>query len=125
MSIQELAFASLSARLMAIVTFALLPLYVFILLDNLQNTHTHNYSLLALFATVAIAIIWGGSELMLLRWLRLLINSSKNLAAGNFNVQIDDLQTVPTQIRQLAEDFNSLAASLQRQLTEERQIRLS
>lgn len=73
----------------------------------------------------AIAIIWGGSELMLLRWLRLLINSSKNLAAGNFNVQIDDLQTVPTQIRQLAEDFNSLAASLQRQLTEERQIRLS
>lgn len=122
MSIQELAFASLSARLMAIVTFALLPLYVFILLDNLQNTHTHNYSLLALFATVAIAIIWGGSEFMLLRWLRLLINLSKNLAAGNFNVQIDDLRTAPTEIRQLAEDFNSLAASLEQQLTEQRQM---
>lgn len=122
MSIQELAFASLRARLTAIVTFALLPLYVFILLDNLQNTHTHNYTLLGLFATVEIAIIWGGSEFMLLRWLRLLINSSKNLAAGNFNVQIDDLRTAPTEIRQLAEDFNSLAASLERQLTEARHM---
>ena len=121
----QFAFASLRARLMAIVTFAVLPVYVFTLLNNLQNTHTYNYTLLPLFATVAIAIIWGGSELMLLRWLRLLINSSKNLAAGNFNVQIDDLRTAPTEIRQLAEDFNSLAASLQRQLTEERQIRLS
>ncbi len=122
MSIQELAFASLRARLTAIVTFAVLPLYVFILLNNLQNTHTYNYSLLALFATVAIAIIWGGSEFMLLRWLRLLINSSKNLAAGNFNVRIDDLRTAPTEIRQLAEDFNSLAESLERQLTEARQM---
>lgn len=114
MSIQELAFASLRARLTAIVTFAVLPLYVFILLNNLQNTHTYSYSLLALFATVAIAIIWGGSEFMLLRWLRLLINSSKNLAAGNFNVRIDDLRTAPTEIRQLAEDFNFLAESLAR-----------
>lgn len=121
MSIQ-FAFASLRARLTAIVTFAVLPLYVFILLNNLQNTHTYNYTLLALFATIAIAIVWGGSEFMLLRWLRLLIDLSKNLAAGNFNVQIDDLRTAPTEIKQLAEDFNSLAASLERQLTASRQM---
>ncbi|HCF29141.1 MAG TPA: hypothetical protein DEV81_18505 [Cyanobacteria bacterium UBA11049] len=122
MSIQEFAFASLRARLTAIVIFAVLPLYVFILLNNLQISHTFNCTVLALLATGAIAIIWVGSEFMLLRWLRLLINLSKNLAAGNFNVRINNLQTLPTEIRQLAETFNSLAASLERQLTAARHM---
>jgi hypothetical protein len=43
---------------------------------------------------------------MLLRWVRLLINSSKNLADGTSTFGSMTLRTAPTEIRQLAEDFN-------------------
>lgn len=116
MSIHRFAFASLRARLSAIAIFAVLPLYIFILL-NLQNSHTFSCTMLTLLATGAIAFIWVGSELMLLRWVRLLTHSI-NLAAGNLKFRIHHLRLAPTEIKQLALNFNSLAASLERQLTE-------
>lgn len=112
---------SLHARMTVLVIFAVLPLYGFLLLNNLHHSQTYTCTLVALLATVAIATIWFGSELMFLRWVRLLTHVSKQLAGGDL-IRMDDLQSAPIEIRQLSQTFNQLAASLEKQLTQAHKI---
>lgn len=113
---------SLHARMTVLVIFAVLPLYGFLLLNNLHQSLTYTCTFVTLLATVAIAIIWFGSEFMFLRWVRLLTQVSKQLARGDLKVRINDLKSAPTEIRQLSQTFNLMAASLEKQLTQARLI---
>lgn len=113
---------SLHARMTVLVIFAVLPLYGFLLLNNLHHSLTYTCTLVTLLATVAIATIWFGTEFMFLRWVRLLTHVSKQLAGGDLKVRINDLKSAPTQIRQLSQTFNLMAASLEQQLTQARLI---
>lgn len=114
--------ASLYTRMTALIVFAVLPLYIFVLLNNLHNNHTYTCTVLVLLATGAIAQIWIGSEFILLRWLRILMHVSNSLATGDLKVRINDLQAAPTEIRQLAQTFNQMAATIEQQLTEARKM---
>ncbi len=116
------AFDSLRNRLTVLVILAVLPLYAFILLNNLHNTNTYNCTLLALFATGAIATIWVGSEFLLLRWLQVITQVSRQLTAGDLKVRVNSLLYAPREIRQLAHTFNQMAASLEQQLSKLRHI---
>lgn len=116
------ALTSLHARMTVLVIFAVLPLYAFILLNNLYSSHTYTCTLLMLLASYAITIIWFGTEFMFLRWVRLLTHVSKQLAGGDLHVRINDLGSAPTEIRQLAQTFNQMAASLEQQLAQARSI---
>ncbi len=122
MSMLWFAFTSLHARMTVLVIFAVLPLYAFILLNSLYNRQTFTCTLVTLLALVAIAIISFGSEFILLRWVRLLTHVSKQLAGGDLNVRINNLGSAPTEIRQLAQTFNQMAASLEQQLASSRSI---
>lgn len=116
-------FASLYARMTVLIVFAVLPLHIFILFNNLHNNLTYTYTVAVLLTIGAIAQIWVGSEFLLLRWVRLLTQLSKQLAAGDLHLRIDDLGSAPIEIRQLAENFNLMAASLEQQITEAQKIK--
>lgn len=115
-------FASLYTRMMVLIVFAVLPVYIFTLFNNLHNNHTYTCTVLVLLATGAIATIFVGSEFILLRWLRMLTHVSNSLATGDLKVRINDLQAAPTEIRQLAQTFNLMAATIEEQLTEARKM---
>lgn len=117
------SFTSLHTRLTALVILAVLPLYAFTLfiLWNNWQIDNYNYTVLTLLATAVIALIWMGSEFLLLRWVRVLTRVSQQLAMGD-KARIDGLLNAPAEIRQLAQTFNQMAAFLEQQLTELRRV---
>lgn len=116
------SFASLRDRLAVLTILAFLPFYAFVLLKHLQNSMTDNCIAMLLFATGAIAIVWIGSELLFLRWLRILARVSKQLANGNLQARSDNLHAAPTEVQQLAQTVNQMAESLEQQLTQLRHV---
>lgn len=115
-------FASLRARLIMIGLLAILPMYLF-LLDHLQNISVVTGSELML-PIGAIAIIWLGCELLYFRWVRLLMQVTNNLAAGDFQLlEIDSLLHAPTEIKQLAQTFNQIATSQKQQSTQAQHLK--
>ena len=103
-------------RLTVGLILAVLPPCTFILW--LQHTQAYNWGQVALFVLAAIALGWVGSELLLLRWLRVLTQVSEQLAAGDLKVRINGFVDAPIEIRQLAQSFNHMAAFLEQQLTQ-------
>ena len=110
------SLASLRVRLTIGLILAVLPPCTFILW--LQNTQAYSWGQVALFAIAAIALGWVGSELLLLRWVRVLTQASEQLAVGDLKVRINDFLDAPIEIRQLAQSFNHMAAFLEQQLTQ-------
>lgn len=105
------SFASLRVRLTILLILAVLPPCTFILW--LQNTQAYSWGQVALFAIAAIALGWVGSELLLLRWLRVLTQVIRQLAAGDLKVRINGFVDAPIEIKQLAQSFNHMAAFLE------------
>lgn len=116
------SFNTLHIHLVFLVVLAVLPLYLFFFIHNADRVPQFECTVLTLAATVAMAIVWVGIEVVLGRWLRLLNQASRQLAEqGNFRVCISKLRYAPLEIRQLAQSFNELADSLEQQFTQLRQ----
>jgi len=114
------SFNTLHAQLVFLVVLAVLPLYLFFFIDNAERIPRFECTILTLAAT---ASVWVGIEVLLGRWLRFLTQASRQLAEkGNFRVCISKLRYAPLEIRQLAQSFNELADSLERQLTQLRHV---
>ena len=117
------SFNTLHIHLVFLVVLAVLPLYLFFFIHNADRVPQFECTVLTLTATVAMAIVWVGIEVVLGRWLRLLNQASRQLAEkGNFRVCISKLRYAPLEIRQLAQSFNELADSLERQFNQLRHV---
>jgi PAS domain S-box-containing protein len=117
------SFNTLHIHLVFLVVLAVLPLYLFFFIHNAARVPQFECTVLTLAATVAMAIVWVGIEVVLGRWLRLLNQASRQLAEqGNFRVCISKLRYAPLEIRQLARSFNELADSLERQFNQLRHV---
>lgn len=87
-----------------------------------DQTLVRNLIGLALVAICVIAIVWLASELFILQWVQKLTKVSRQLAAGDLKARIDGLIDAPRELSQLAQTFNEIAESLERQLTERQRI---
>ena len=84
-----------------------------------QANHTLERNLigLGLVTAIALAIAWAISELFWIRPLKKLVSATARLAAGDLTTRTD-LPNCDEEISQLAQTFDYMAASLERQLTD-------
>lgn len=82
-----------------------------------SRTLKRNLLGLGLVTAIAIAISWVGSELFWIRPLKKLVNATALLAAGDLTTRTN-LPDRHEEISQLAQTFDYMAASLERQLTD-------
>ncbi|MUL39053.1 sensor histidine kinase [Gloeocapsopsis dulcis] len=76
---------------------------------------------LAMIAAGAIAILWIGSDVLILHWIRRFTHAIYRLAAGDFTARMS-LEHIPEEMRQLAATFNSMTKSLASQIAQRNQV---
>ncbi|EEF58716.1 ATP-binding protein [Pedosphaera parvula] len=99
--------SSLRVRLVGIVFLAVAPALVLLLCTGLS-------SIGFIVGLLALAAAWVGGELFILRQIKALREAIKSLASGKLNTR-SGLATEPTELGELARNFNLLAENLEQQ----------
>lgn len=81
-----------------------------------RNLH-RNLLGIAMITTSVIAILWIGSDLFILQWVRRFTHVINRLASGDFTARIA-LENIPKEMQPLANMFNRMAASLASQIAQ-------
>jgi signal transduction histidine kinase/HAMP domain-containing protein len=76
-----------------------------------------NLAGLGLAAMLALAAAWVGGDLFILRWVKVLVETTKRLSAGDLSVRTG-LPYGRGELSQLAQAFDDMAASLERRVAE-------
>ncbi|PIG91169.1 ATP-binding protein [Gloeocapsopsis sp. IPPAS B-1203] len=76
---------------------------------------------LAMITAGAIAILWIGSNVFILHWIRRFTYAINRLAGGDFTARMT-LEHIPQEMQQLANTFNSMTRSLSSQIAQRNQV---
>jgi PAS domain S-box-containing protein len=85
--------------------------------QNLQR----NLLGLVMISAGAIAILWIGSDVFILHWIRRFTHAINRFASGDFTARVS-LEHIPREMRQLADTFNSMTRSLANQIVQRNQV---
>jgi PAS domain S-box-containing protein len=82
-----------------------------------RRSEHRQMAILAVFALGAFAAAWFAAEILVLRWLRLILNATQKVAAGDLRTRAGPLKG-GGEFRTLAQSFDTMAASLEKQREE-------
>jgi PAS domain S-box-containing protein len=79
-----------------------------------RHSEHRQLAMLAVFALGAFAAAWFAADLLVLRWVRLLLSATQKVAAGDLRTRAGPLRG-GGEFRELAQSFDAMATSLERQ----------
>ncbi len=82
-----------------------------------RRSEHRQLAMLAVFALGAFAAAWFAAEILVLRWVRLLLGATQKVAAGDLRTRAGPLKG-GREFRELARSFDTMAASLEKQREE-------
>ncbi|MGD9212144.1 MAG: histidine kinase [Desulfobacteraceae bacterium] len=90
-------------------------------LKDITGMFFRNLVLLVLSALIAVAFIWRAGDYIILNPLNVMVRASRQLASGNLDVRIGDIDAAD-ELSHLAKVFDEMAASLKMRVEGEKQI---
>jgi signal transduction histidine kinase len=93
-------------------------------LEGSNTLFKQNVALLLITAIIAVAFIWWAGERYILRRIRGMVEATRKLAAGDLDARIGDIGA-QDELRHLAGVFDKMAASLQKRIEQETQVKAS